>query len=204
MSGPSPFLFWGCPIAAAVPSIEPTIAAAGDTWTWTKSFTDYPASDSWVLAYAFRGVSRLDWDTGYVTTSGDTYTIVIPATATAELTAGTYKWVATVTKSAERYTAASGVMTVEPDLTEFAEGDGQSHSEKMVKLIEAALQERLTGVADGGRGSVENYSVEGRQVSLMTTLELEQLRAKYKQAVWRERHPGVASRQILVAFSKVR
>lgn len=204
MSGRSPFLFWGCPIAAAVPSIEPTSAAAGDTWTWTKAFADYPASDGWTLAYAFRGVSRLDWDTGYVSVSGDTYTIVIPASATADLTAGTYKWVATVTSGAERYTAASGVMTVDPDLTEFAEGDGQSHDELMLSLIEAALQERLTGVADGGRGSVENYSVEGRQVSLMSTTELEQLRAKYKQAVWRERHPGVANRQILVGFTKVR
>ena len=196
-----PFCFRGCAIAASVPTSEPTSLAAGDTWTWRRAFPDYPTAD-YVLSYAIRGASRLDWDTDWVTESGNTYLVTIPAADTADLLPGTYRWVANVVDAAtglERWTAGSGVFTVTPNYDTYAAGDAQTHNEKMLALVEAALEERLTGVADGGRGSVENYAVEGRQVSLIPTEQLSVLRAKYQRAVYKERNNGAAP-QVLVRF----
>ena len=192
----------GCVIAAPVPTIEPTSAAAGDTWTWSRAFPDYPASE-YTLSYAIRGVTRLDWDSDWVTTSGDGFVVTIPAASTVDLGAGTYRWVANVTDIAtglERWTAGSGILTVTPNYDAYGDGDAQTHNEKMLALIESALEERVTGVADGGRGTVENYAVEGRQVSLIPTEQLNILRNKYRRAVWKERNPGVATPQALIKF----
>ena len=167
-------------------------------------FTDYP-SDAWALSYAIRGVDRLDWDAAWVTDSGTGFLIEIPAASTVDLDAGTYKWAAYATDVAtglERYTVGSGVLTVEPDLSAYAAGDAQTHNEKMLALVEAALEERLTGVASGGRGSVENYALEGRQVSLIPTEQLHILLNKYRRAVARERNPTQAHPQVLVRFTK--
>lgn len=190
----------GCPIAAPVPTQEPDRLTAGDTWTWSRAFPDYPATD-FTLSYAIRGVSRLDWDASWVVESGNGYVVTIPAASTADLEAGTYRWAAYVTDgSSNRYTAGQGVFTVDPDLSEFAAGDAQTHNEKMLALVEAALEERLTGVAAGGRGSVESYAVEGRQVSLIPTEQLTVLLNKYRRAVARERNPTTANPQMLVRF----
>lgn len=191
---------WGCAIAAPVPTTEPTRATAGDTWTWSRAFPDYPTAD-YTLSYAIRGASRLDWDAGWVTETGGSYVVEIPAASTADLVAGTYRWAAYVTDaSSNRFTAGQGVFTVDPDLSLYEAGDAQTHNEKMLALVEAALEERLTGVADGGRGSVESYAVEGRQVSLIPTEQLHILLNKYRRAVTRERNPNQASAQVLVKF----
>lgn len=200
MSGLWPFQ-WGCPIAAPVPSTEPTSAAAGDTWTWSRAFPDYPASE-YTLSYVIRGASALEWDGIWVTETGDGYTVKIPPASTAELEPGTYRWVASVTDGTDVWTAGSGVLTVTPNYADYDAGDAQTHNEKMLALLEDALEERITGVADGGRGTVENYAVEGRQVSLIPTEQLSILRNKYKRAVWRERNPSAGAPQLLVRFTK--
>ena len=191
---------WGCAIAAPVPTSEPDRLTAGDTWTWSRAFPDYPASD-FTLSYAIAGPSKLTWETSYVTESDNGYVIEIPASATDELVPGTYQWAAYCTDgSSNRYTVDKGTLTVEADLSQFTDGEATTHNEKMLALIEAALEERLTGVADGGRGTVENYAVEGRQVSLIPTEQLTALLNKYRRAVSRERNPNTANPQMLVRF----
>lgn len=194
------FRFRGCRIAAPVPTAEPDRLTAGDTWTWSRAFPDYPAAD-YTLSYAIRGASRLDWDTDWVVESGSGYVVTIPAASTADLEPGTYRWAAYVTDgSSNRYTADQGVFTVDADLSALEAGEAQTHNEKMLALVEAALEERLTGVGSGGRGSVESYAVEGRQVSLIPTEQLHILLNKYRRAVMRERNPNTASAQVLVQF----
>jgi hypothetical protein len=193
------FRCWGCAIAAPVPTSEPDRLTAGDTWTWSRAFPDYPASE-YTISYAIAGATALSWDAAYAVVSGDGVVITIPATATADLVPGTYRWVAYATLSSTRYTADSGVFTVEPNLAVFADGEALTHNERMLALVEAALEERLTGVSAGGRGTVENYAVEGRQVSLIPTEQLSILLGKYRRAVSRERNPDQANPQMLVRF----
>lgn len=136
-----------------------------------------------------------------MTVEGADYLVTIPAASTADLAAGTYRWAAYLTDGSDnRYTAASGVTTVDPDLSQFAEGEGQTHNEKMLALAEAALEERLTGVADGGRAGVENYAIDGMQASLIPTEQLIRVVNKYRRAVARERNPWQANPQMLVKF----
>ena len=49
-------------------------------------------------------------------------------------------------------------------------------------------------------GTVENYAIEGRQVSLIPNADLERGVNKYRRAVARERNPNTANPQMLVRF----
>lgn len=167
-------------MAPTIPTCEPETLRAGTTWTWTRQFSDYPIADGWALSYAIRGASVLTWSPTWVTDDGSTWTVLIPAASTAALAAGAYDWAAYVTSGANKYVAASGVLRVLPDLETASAGDRQAHAEKMVALIEAELERRLTGVASGGTGGIESYSIGGRAVTRMSAAELRQLLGQYR------------------------
>jgi hypothetical protein len=168
-------------MAYTVPSVEPEVAQAGLTWAWTKSLAEFPPSESWTLVYHFRGASALDV-TATSTPSDPHYTVTVPATSTAALTAGRYRWSAWAGKSGEYYEAAYGVLVVEPNHATAAAGALQTHAEQTLAVIEAALAGRLTS-------DLESYTIAGRSVSKIPVLDLAQLRGIYAAIVWRERHP---------------
>lgn len=93
---------------------EPSIIIAGDTLKWKTSVPAYKASDGWTLAYSARGAGQI---TITATADGDDYQVEVPAATTALYAPGNYKWIATVTKGAERYTVADGYFNVQADLS---------------------------------------------------------------------------------------
>lgn len=183
-------------MAHTIPVGEPTQVRAGDNWTWTKSFGDYPVSEGWALSYEIRGVDRLDWDSSYVTDDGNVFTIDIPSSVTAELTAGRYVWAAFVTLSGDRYTAVDGVFDVLSDLAQSAQGDEQTHAEKMVAAIEDEIEARITGAGHARSG----YQINGRQLQLIPTEELTRLLGLYKSQVYRQKNPGTIGRMYATRF----
>lgn len=103
-------------MAAAIPSTEPTSFVSGDTIAWTKSLTDYPATDGWTLQYAFRlenGGGKLNVT---ATTSGSDYAASITATDSGLMQPGEWIWAAYVSLSGARYQVDSGRVTVTPNL----------------------------------------------------------------------------------------
>lgn len=164
-------------MAADIPTTEPSILRAGDTWKWTKTLPDYPASTPWTLKYRFKNASG-----GFeitATAAGNDYSISVPAATTADYAAGTYAWVAWVEGgSSEKYTVAQGYAEVLPDLrtgTATAAQDARGHARKMLDAIEAWLE--------GHDPAVGEYEIAGRRMKYIPVAELLKLRNRYAAEV---------------------
>lgn len=108
-------------MAAPVPDTEPTTAVAGDTIVWTRAFSDFPASQSWVLTYAFRlqnGNAQLNITASTVNVTD--FLATITAAISAPLTPGVWTWAAYVTKTTERYQVDTGTLILAPNLAIIA------------------------------------------------------------------------------------
>ena len=163
-------------MAASIPSSEHTQVTAGDTWKWTKSVPDYPASDSWTLSYEVRGPSKitLAWGSEVAAHSnGRDYSITVLPAKTAPLLAGTYHWSAYVTKAGERHEVYYGILPIRINLAAAPTEGGQTHAERTLAVIEAALEGRLTG-------DLEAYTIAGRSVTKIPIEQLYRMRSIYR------------------------
>src|SRR4051812_4744628 len=88
---------------------EPKQFIAGDTVSWTKSLSDYPASSGWTLTYEFRSTKR---HTVVCAPSGSDHLATIAAVDSATFAAGRYYVFAYATKAAERYSVWQGEIAV--------------------------------------------------------------------------------------------
>lgn len=124
--------------AMDIPATEPLSAVAGDTIKWSKSLSDFSAADAWVLKYRLIN-SAAHYDIT-ASASGADHLVTVAASVSALWAAGDYKWVSWAEKGTERFTVASGVLTVRPNLaTQVAGYDTRTHARKMLDAIEAAL-----------------------------------------------------------------
>ncbi len=167
---------------ATIPITEPTRAIAGDTWRWDIAFAGYTPAAGWALTYVFAGAGKLTI-TAAANAAQTGWEVTVPASSTSALVAGQYVWVAQVTQATEKYTVAQGSTTVERNLAIANAGDAQSHAERTLQVIEAAIENRLT---DG----MEKYEIDGRVVERIPALELYALRDKYRAEVLRLRNRG--------------
>lgn len=189
-------------MAPSIPLAVPSALRAGDTWKWKVSNGDFPASDGWVLAYELRcrSAARANFSAGTaisgaeITADGNSFAVVVAAADTARLSDGAWEWVAFATLGAERYQFGSGRFTVLPNLAEADERAVQSHAERTLSVIEAALEGRLTE-------DMESYQIAGRAVTRIPINDLFALRSKYLTIVSQERR-GTLARTVAVTFVK--
>ena len=178
---------------------EPRNFVAGDTVEWTRTLGSYPAGDSWVLSYSFRGnASTTDFT---ATASGDDHILTITATNSALLSSGDYTVAGYATKGAERHTVFEGRITVKANLSAMGSTyDGRTHVKKVLDAIEAVLENRATK-------SILDTNVEGVSISNIPHDQLLALREKYltyyKQEVAAESiaQGGVSGSRILTRFN---
>lgn len=174
-------------MAPTTPKGEPSSVVAGDSWLWEVSYQDYPSSEGWALSYTFRGAGSLDTTAGEVVVSSDVWTVHIPASRTADLGAGAYRWAAYMTGSGSyagrRHEVARGVVTVVANAALATDGALQSSDERILAAIEAALEGRITD-------DVQMTQINGRLVTNIPILELQRLRGIYERRVWKLRNPG--------------
>ena len=163
-------------MAADIPTNEPAELRAGDTWKWTRTLADYPAS-AWTLKYRFKSPTA-----GFEITasaSGDDYSITVTAATTAAYAAGTYTWIAWVEGgTSEKYTVDTGVVTIDADYrsgTATAGLDDRSHARKTLAAIESWIESRNPGVAE--------YEIAGRRMKYIPVADLLKLRQHYKAEV---------------------
>ena len=163
-------------MAADIPTNVPAELRAGDTWKWTQTLADYPAS-AWTLKYRFKSPTA-----GFevsATTSGDDYAITVTAATTAGYAAGTYTWIAWVEGgTSEKYTVDTGVATIDADYrsgTATAGLDDRSHARKTLAAIESWIESRNPGVAE--------YEIAGRRMKYIPIGDLLKLRQTYKTEV---------------------
>jgi len=163
-------------VAADIPTNEPAELRAGDTWKWTRTLADYPAS-AWTLKYRFKSPTA-----GFeivASASGDDYSVVVAAATTAAYTKGTYNWIAWVEGgTSEKYTVDTGVMLVDADYrsgTATAALDDRSHARKTLAAIESWIESRNPGVAE--------YEIAGRRMKYIPVADLLKMRQLYKAEV---------------------
>lgn len=138
---------------------EPKRITAGDTVSWLKSISDYPASAGWSLSYTLiNATGKIAID---AVAQGEDYLVSIPANVSAEYTPGAYPFVAVVTKAGERHTVGRGSIIVDPDLAAQAGGYDTRSNARII--LDNLLLAYRTASAD--QAFVQDYEVAGRRLS---------------------------------------
>lgn len=160
-------------MAADVPTVEPNSVRAGDTWTWSRSLSDYPAP-TWTLAYALLNAGAKISITAAA--DGTDHLVTVAASSTAGYVPGTYSAVARATSGAESWTVWTGIIEVLPNLAALTSYDGRTHARKVLEAIEAVLE---------GRASTDQQSVTigDRAIVKVPVADLLKFRDAYKLEV---------------------
>lgn len=158
---------------ADIPALEPTTVNAGDTWRWTRSLSDYPASAGWVLSYTLINAGAKI--TVNASAFGDDHLVTVSAATTAGYTPGTYDWRARVSKAGEVFTVSEGRITVR-NAYAGSTFDARSHARKTLDNIEAVIEGRATS-------ATLEYEIAGRRMKYIPVAELLSLRDKYRAEV---------------------
>lgn len=149
---------------------EPESFVAGDTVKWKKCLASYKASDGWQLAYAIVGASAININ---ASADGDDHLVTITAASSGAYAAGTYKWIATVTKDDERYTVGEGYFDIKPNLANATTyTDDVLRLKKDIAAIDAFL---------GKNFKYASYSINGRTLTNYGMADLFTLRDRLQR-----------------------
>lgn len=161
-------------MSGAIPTTEPASAVCGDTWSWTKTLSDYPAP-TWTLTYYLR--SREGEQSFAAAASGSDHLVTVTAATTAGYKAGRYALISVATSGTERHTVEKKELIVLPDPAFLGAGqDPRSHSRKVLESIEAVLEGRATK-------DQEEYTIGGRSLKRTPIEELMAMRNTYRAEV---------------------
>ena len=161
-------------MTAPIPTTEPTELRAGDTWKWTRSLSDYPAS-IWTLTYVL--VQAAVQKSITASASGDDFSVSVAKATTAAYAEGLWSWVAQVANGTERYTVDSGSINVLPDLATKSTGyDARTHARIVLDAIEAVIENRASK-------DQERYMIAGRELWRTPIPMLLKLRQTYRAEV---------------------
>ena len=123
---------------ADIATTEPTIIRAGETLTWSKSLSDYSATE-FTLKYYLTGPASLTLTAAAYNTTD--HLVSVTATLTAAYTYGIYDWEAYAEKglgaTLEKYFISSGKVLIKT-------AAGKSFAKTMLDSIEAILEGRAT------------------------------------------------------------
>ena len=128
-------------MAYTIPSIEPVSARAGDTWTWTKTLSDFPAT-TWTLTYTlFNSAGKISITAD---ADGSDYSVDVAPATTANYTEGRYSWVARVTDGTDMHQVGAGQIDILQDLSKVATYDNRTFNRKMLDALDALMLGQAT------------------------------------------------------------
>jgi hypothetical protein len=158
-------------LSAPIPSVEPSIIAAGDTLKFTKSFNDYPVRDGWALSYSLTALNRqrIDIAAGTNTTPPGDFLVYVPSATTLGWQSGVYLMVGWVTLAADRYEIYRKQVEIEADAASADAVDGRSWAQKALEKVETMLLDQSS------RGEI-SYSINGRSMTFANHSELREHR----------------------------
>lgn len=159
------------------PTLEPTELRAGDTWTWTRSLPDYPAT-TWTLKYRFKHASAAGFEI-VASAAGSDFSISVAASASTAYEAGDWTWMSWVEKvDGTKITVGQGLTRILPDYRNglvTAAFDDRSHARKTLAALESWIEDRNPAVAE--------YEITGRRMRYIPLVDLLKLRQLYKAEV---------------------
>ena len=158
------------------PNQVPDQLLAGDTWEWSREYSDYPAP-TWTGVYYFE---RADANfSANATASGSAFAVTVPAATTGAYRAGRYRWRLLVTNGSTRKTADEGWVDVLPDPAAAGSVDHRTTARVMLDNVEAYLR-------DPTNLAMANWSIGGRALSRWSRADLLVERDKLRAEVKRE------------------
>lgn len=157
--------------------MEPTQLHAGDSIAWERDVPAYPAAAGWSLRYVLSGPAR------HVLEALATapYRIELAAADTASWAPGLYRWVALAINGTQRLTVDSGTLEVAANLETAEPSDARSHAQRMLALIEAALEKRIPK-------DQQSYEIDGMRLDRIPIERLDALRSKYLRELQRAKN----------------
>ncbi|MES1985487.1 MAG: hypothetical protein V4461_11090 [Pseudomonadota bacterium] len=170
----------------APPQAMPASIVAGDSLKVIRPdiAADYPSSGGYALAFVFVPIAGGSPETFAASTSGGSWLLNVPASTTASWSAGSWRWVARVTKDADALIVDSGIVTILANPA-AADLDSRSHARRVLDAIEAVIENRAT------KSDLETTFADGRQIKRMSHTELVQMRSYYaKQVANEDRRAG--------------
>lgn len=121
----------------------------GDSYSFTTTVDDYPATDGWTLTHILRPRSSGTAIEIEATADGADYLTTITTTESADWDAGEYSVIAQVSMTGERHTLdavaladgrlVSNLITILADPTEGDAVDTRSHARKALDAIQAVI-----------------------------------------------------------------
>lgn len=155
------------------PNQVPDQLLAGDTWEWSREYSDYPAP-TWSATYYFE---RADANfSATASASGSAFAVTVPAATTAGYRAGRYRWRLLVTNGSTRKMADEGWVEVLPDPAAAGNVDHRTPARVMLDNVEAYLR-------DPTNLAMANWSIGGRALSRWSRADLLAERDKLKAEV---------------------
>ena len=183
-------------MAYQIPTSTPDTLTVGVNWLWTVTPGDYPTSEGWTLKLIVFGADPVSNPLSLTATVVvNAFQFAATATQTAQLPIGQATAVITASLNGSTYEVLRKPLTLLFDPASVAPGGTRSHAAKMLSVIEAALEGRLTA-------DIETYSIAGRSVSKIPVRELMALRKRYAYEVAAERTGGQPS-TVEVGFAPI-
>jgi len=178
-------------MAPPVLTAMPTEFRAGETVEYELTLPDYPPGTH-SLTVHLRGIGSADASVGE---GASKYTVTFSAALTGALAPGVYQFseLITVTAGGKVVEVGAGVVSVLRNLATAPAGSAQTHAEKMVAILETAIQDLTSG-------KIQAYSIGGRTVTYNDLPELQKMLAKYQSEVRMQRSPGQPFQDIHVTF----
>ncbi|MCK0533411.1 hypothetical protein [Sphingobium agri] len=158
-------------------STMPAAIVAGDSLRVDRAdlAATYPAADGYTASFVFVPVAGGDPVSIEATGGASAWSLLLPADTTEAWGAGDWRWAVKIAKGADRATAESGQLRVNPDPA--ANIDTRSHARKVLAKIEAAIEGRAS------QTDLEYTFADGRQIKRMAHRELTELRSYYAKLV---------------------
>jgi hypothetical protein len=152
---------------------------AGNTVSWTETFTSYPASEWELSIYLLSKDGKIQIDG---VEDGDSFDIELDPATTKDYTPGIFSWTAFVYKETEsvvteRYQVGQGTIEILADIAQLSAG---YDTRTLNRRILDALNDLIEGKAID---DVASYSIAGRSISLMPIKDLLDWRDRYAQYV---------------------
>lgn len=163
---------------------------AGTTLTYTRTLPDTPANDGWALVVYLNGKSAAN---ATAVASGADFVVTFTAAATAPLLSGLYQFTERATKAGVVKDSPIGTVFIGPNLATAAAGALQSRDEKMLEMIDAAIEGRMVA-------GIDEYQIGTRLVKKIPIAELMKMRDVVARRVEAAKNPGKAGRTILINF----
>lgn len=142
-------------MALDIPTSEPSSVRVGDTWSWSRSLTDYPAP-TWTLSYVL--INGADKIAIIAAADGADHLITVAMATTAAYKPGKYHWASSVTDGVSRYTIEEGDIELQPDLAASTTSryDARTSWAQLLAAMDTAI------AAYGSKAWTQEYSLGNR------------------------------------------